>query len=644
MSARCQGKTVKYFAQAVKEICVAFEESQREKSSGSGHNTEKSALGCGALSVDRDDVDLKDGTCAVISNGETKAEEIGDFGSKMEPCSNNCGETDGDDLLKHAISCPTNDGSSPVLPSEKTNKVSNGPQSKEVTSEFASDNVSNQKQEASADKKEVKKHSDKRQRAFPNGNKLKKMVSGSKRRFEGSVEGHKGSSGVTSLKDDSSVQCGDFPDPGEQLKDKLEGKNASNGSIKELPPDALKSDSDIGGGKTKDVHRAKRGFKGSDDVLDAVANSKVEVSGAKKSAQAGNAGKLRLGTNGILNPIKKSKCVDSKDDATRVPISKDMKGGVSSPNIVDSKAVEFSDLKHSTSHVKKEMVLALRAQTVKRNVGSDVSGDEAVLPLTKRRKRALEAMSDSVTLKSDDKVGKSSREVKNDMSCSDNVRPQLAKRRRAVCLFDEDDDDEPKTPVHGGSGNNAKALSSISDKQLASSVKAQNDGARDSTGFENSILKEPPAQSHNETVSPGQPANEESRPASYVASNGGKEESEHLPLKEAKAALVSPNKSPHLVSATRTATEQNKASKSLVTKGPTAGSLKKAQAVSGKGSGSISDSMNSSQNHVPSQRNKPASSGERPKTTPKAASHVNERAALTETSIEHSSLPGEMYV
>lgn len=31
LSARCQGKTVKYFAQAVKEICVAFEELQKKK-------------------------------------------------------------------------------------------------------------------------------------------------------------------------------------------------------------------------------------------------------------------------------------------------------------------------------------------------------------------------------------------------------------------------------------------------------------------------------------------------------------------------------------------------------------------------------------------------------------------------------------
>ncbi|XP_056169046.1 ENHANCER OF AG-4 protein 2-like [Syzygium oleosum] len=32
LAARCQGKTVKYFAQAVKEICAAFDESQREQS------------------------------------------------------------------------------------------------------------------------------------------------------------------------------------------------------------------------------------------------------------------------------------------------------------------------------------------------------------------------------------------------------------------------------------------------------------------------------------------------------------------------------------------------------------------------------------------------------------------------------------
>lgn len=620
LSARCQGKTVKYFAQAVKEICVAFEELQKKKSSESRLDNDRSALGFEAASVDGEDVDLKDGTCAVIPNGETKTEDICDFGTKLEPCSNSLGETESEDI-KRSISCHADDILSPVLSSEKNMKVSNGSQSKD---------------EASSDNKEdINKHPDKGQKAFPNGHKLKKMASGSKKAFDGSVGGQKGNLDVTSLKDDSSGQCVNIPDSDKQHKDISAGKIASNGSMAELSQDGLKSDSDIGTGKTKDLLRAKRGFKGS-DVEDTIASSKGEVSGNKKSAQAGTTGKLRLGTNGNLNPVKKSKCIDSKDVPAKLSATKSTKTDLSSSNIVDCKMVEYSDSKDSTSHVKREMVLALKAQSVKRNVGPDGSGDEAVLPLTKRRKRALEAMSSSATLKSD-KVERVSVEVKNDM-----VKPPvplLAKRRRAVCLFDDDDDDEPKTPIHGGSTRNSKALlPSDSDTHLQSSANAQqSDSARDSTGVENSIKKETPSQSLNESVLPGQLVSGERRPASDVGTGAGKAESEQVSSKEAKAILFSP-KSPHLASAAKTAAEQQKASKSLVNKGPSTGSLKKVQAMSGK----ISDSMTSSQNHVPSQRNKPASSGERPKSTPKAASRINDHAVLAETSMEHSYTPTEI--
>lgn len=605
----------------MKEICVAFEELQKKKSSESRLDNDRSALGFEAASVDGEDVDLKDGTCAVIPNGETKTEDICDFGTKLEPCSNSLGETESEDI-KRSISCHADDILSPVLSSEKSMKVSNGSQSKD---------------EASSDNKEdINKHPDKGQKAFPNGHKLKKMASGSKKAFDGSVGGQKGNLDVTSLKDDSSGQCVNIPDSDKQHKDISDGKIASNGSIAELSQDGLKSDSDIGTGKTKDLLRAKRGFKGS-DVEDTIASSKGEVSGNKKSAQAGTTGKLRLGTNGNLNPVKKSKCIDSKDVPAKLSATKSTKTDLSSSNIVDCKMVEYSDSKDSTSHVKREMVLALKAQSVKRNVGPDGSGDEAVLPLTKRRKRALEAMSSSATLKSD-KVERVSVEVKNDM-----VRPPvplLAKRRRAVCLFDDDDDDEPKTPIHGGSTRNSKALlPSVSDTHLQSSANAQqSDSARDSTGVENSIKKETPSQSLNESVLPGQLVSGERRPASDVGTGAGKAESEQLSSKEAKAILFSP-KSPHLASAAKTAAEQQKASKSLVNKGPSTGSLKKVQAMSGK----ISDSMTSSQNHVPSQRNKPASSGERPKSTPKAASRINDHAVLAETSMEHSYTPTEMY-
>lgn len=46
LSARCQGKT-KYFTQAVKEICAAFEELEKQKASGLKEDTDDSHIGSG---------------------------------------------------------------------------------------------------------------------------------------------------------------------------------------------------------------------------------------------------------------------------------------------------------------------------------------------------------------------------------------------------------------------------------------------------------------------------------------------------------------------------------------------------------------------------------------------------------------------
>ncbi|KAJ6991677.1 hypothetical protein NC653_019753 [Populus alba x Populus x berolinensis] len=52
LSARCQSKKDRFFSQAVKEICAAFEELQKGKSSGLGDNTDRSDLGSEGQSVD----------------------------------------------------------------------------------------------------------------------------------------------------------------------------------------------------------------------------------------------------------------------------------------------------------------------------------------------------------------------------------------------------------------------------------------------------------------------------------------------------------------------------------------------------------------------------------------------------------------
>ncbi|CAK9158039.1 unnamed protein product, partial [Ilex paraguariensis] len=122
LSARCQGKTVKYFAQAVKEICEEFGALQKKNSSGVGDDSDRSTPGCDAPSVDGAvdsavEVDLKNG----IGTNETRG-EIEVKGTGLERCSLRLGDINWQDI-KPAISSNANDSSSPVTSSKKKNKL-----------------------------------------------------------------------------------------------------------------------------------------------------------------------------------------------------------------------------------------------------------------------------------------------------------------------------------------------------------------------------------------------------------------------------------------------------------------------------------------------------------------------------------------
>lgn len=620
LSARCQGKTVKYFAQAVKEICLEYDELQKEKSSGLRSDADGSELCSDAPSVNgsegnRLDIDLKDKTDAVIPNGEMKIGQISDSGAKLERCSNNQAEADHVDV-EHAA----DDVSSSAISSERKNKISNGSQLKVLP---AFDNPSLLKENASDDKK----------KGFTNGHNSKKVKS------ETTVKEKRGNLAATSKKDVKSSTSVDGPDIGKLVKER-KSKKVSDGSPREFSPDLVKSDSDSGdGAAAQKMLKAK----GKDDRRSTVADSKRGTGSNKRKALSGT-GKVKMAKNEVVHPVKKSKTVDLKDDTGKASLSKGMKNEFSSPNSMHDHADEQSDLKRSSSYENTEMVLALGAQSRKSKVEPEVAGDEAELPSTKRRRRTLETMSNSA-IDSDDRLGKDCHELKNV-----GIKPavaQLPKRRRAICLVD-DDDDEPKTPVHRGSARNVKepsvsAISKSTTRDDSSRNAQKGTVSRYSTGSVINISKNMQSQVDAEFLLPDKLENEGRMPASNMASSPRNRDSEETSCKEAKSVSISPNKSPHLVSFNKPAAEQNKPTKSIVNKGPGTGPQKKVQSLSGKGSGVFSDGMKSSQPLVTSLRNKPGPALERGKTVVKAASRVNERAVLTETSVEHGSLPSEKY-
>lgn len=669
LSARCQGKTVKFFAQAVTEICVAFDELQKKKSSGFRDDTDRSDVGCETPSVNGLEVDLKVETGKTACNGEALNEDLSDLGSKLGRVSQRRGGTESQDV-KPSISCHASDSLSQVMSPEKNNRKTDAANPKEqVLMMSGPDNSSHLKEEVLVDEfvedAVCTKQHGKGQKVLTNGHKSKKIGTVSKKRCDGAVEVHKtGTSAVTSLKDDSDGCSGDPPESFERLKDGVKGKIAS-GSMREVFPSALKADSDTNAGKkSKDLLKAKKHVNVADNMLDSGVVSDEQIkgkpSGKERRTQVGH-GKPNDVANDIL-PAKKSKRAFIGDDAMPGLHTKRIKSVSPSPNVVDKKALKKSEFKRSTTCVKAEGNLASRTQIG--IVGSNASGDEAALPVTKRRRRALEAMSDSDTLATDDKMETKSLVMKNDVPCSSNVRfpgSQLHKKRRAVCLFDDDDDGEPKTPVHGGSARNVKAPLYASD--ATKSTDANNESSNNaqqgvSTRFGDDHLKESSSQSHNESLSPSEGQTDEKRPqkatAAHVSHSPGKLESEQLSskeqllskdqlsLKEAKSLLISPGKSPHSGPATKPVSEQHKVAKTVAkSSGTGTGTQKKVQAVSGKGLGVVSNSVNSSQTQATIQRNRPSSSGERSKATPKSISRIDESTILTETSVEYNSLPNE---
>ncbi|XVE81324.1 hypothetical protein DITRI_Ditri15bG0054800 [Diplodiscus trichospermus] len=506
---------------------------------------------------------------------------------------------------------------------EGKHKIANGEQSKKrVLSPSLLDEPSHIKEESADDKNASVISTKTRMR---DDQKAKKMAPGPKKRI---VDGHKGSSSAaTLLRNDKSGSSLDLPDSEEQI---VKGKVSGSG-LRKFSPDALKSDAKhTGVRKTKELLKSKSNFNDTNDVRDGMASSKGKTSCKRKKGEPG-LGKPKLGTDEIVHPSKKSKFADMKNNVSKGYHVNDMKNKSPSSNKVNDKAAKQSDLKNSTSHV-----IALRAPTA---VSPDVSGDEAALPLSKRRRRAFEAMSDSASLNSDGKMRKNPVELKNDTSSSSHVKiptAQLSKRRRAVCL--SDDDEDPKTPVHGGSIRTVKVPSVVSDASKSIDVNFSNAidaqrSVRDSALYESSGPDEAASQLVNDFVSPLEPQTVETKPSTHSLVTPERSKSEQLFSKEAKPVLISPRKSPHLVSVTKQDVEQPRTTKATI-KLSGNGTQKKAASGSVKGLGVASDGSKSSQNQVLSQRHRPSSSVDRLKSTPKAISRVNDTAFVTETSME----------
>lgn len=586
LSARLHGKT-KYFTQAVKEICAAFDEFQNQKTSGD--DTDDSRIGSEAPTVDEAVGNSKDTTDAVTSNAEKDNIYVNNAGSDSEDCLQKTRERGSLDEQVTESGRP-NDSSSVSSPLVKS-KLSTGSEIKKNSSKPTLKSGSNVN--------DFGQH-DNGNSVLTNGSTPRKLVTGSKRRLEVADDRNKngGSSAGTILKVGSSTGSADLFRSGATFKIGKRGKDAS--AVKSDSPDTLKPDLNGNTGeKGKNLISKNASLEVKNELHEIMSDAK-EAGGKNSSMGKKNQvhTKHNVGANESLHATKKLKRMDAKDDSTSGHIPKDVKSTLPCSTFVEDKSSKMFELKRSTSNSKAEK-----------------SSGRELPPTIKHHSQVQKTMPDSDRIASDEKKDWSNLKLKGDMK--NVMTKQVQKKRKAVCLYE--DDDKPKTPVHGGAAKNSKSPFASDVKKGNNAHSEKSDTARlalrNSGEFVDAHLKESSSQlhSHTSSIKPPQKEKADEVITVHVPHSHDKLDSKQFPSKAAKVSSASPVKSPQAVPAiTKSNAERSKSSKSLL-KASSIATPKKAD----NGSSKSSHNLSSSQNQVSAHKKKPASSAEVSKTTPK---------------------------
>ncbi|VVB17516.1 unnamed protein product [Arabis nemorensis] len=538
--ARCQGKTVKYFAPAVKEICTAFEELQNDKSNVLDNDDSLDAAEPGLTKAE-----IADGTDHTV----TESDETDTADPCFHKLDKNNGEENKAEIRKRE--------STPVLESKTTSSSSESLEHGSYDPKIKEEDF---KKESDGDA--CTEHLGNGQKNPANGKGIKKTAGGSDKRCEDTVHRDKNSNSHV-------------PD-GRAASSKSDSRK-SKGLLTE------KSSSKVSG----DKHENSPGFKGG-------------IYGKKRRLES-ELGKPAPRVDESSRAAKKLRCEGVND-------KKECKSKRVIP--VDEDKAEELNSTGDVSDIKREIVLGLSAR------GGDLQYDKEVVAYTKRRRKTLEHAPVSSFSGSRDNSGKGQLEQKDRYSSVRNVEVPAAKslkKRRAVCIYDEDDDEDPKTPLHGR--HVPKATSGLTDGPKSSNVchntstkPKMSAGSREITE-----LRKAPLRKHCEDASRVLPDNVEKPTNSLPMVKPISE----MPPKDVKQILRSPKMSPQLVSANKHVAGQQKATKSVNISG--AGMAKKTQIDSRKDAVAGPDKVSSSQSQPANQGLKTGSVGERPTGVSKAA-------------------------
>ncbi|KAH9620718.1 hypothetical protein KSS87_022026, partial [Heliosperma pusillum] len=565
--ARCKGKTVKYFGQAVKEICEAFEESQKhgDIQGGFRHTTnvndgkmngsyaesttilkcgescndvlERASLLCNSAMGDKQTATMKDSSAHRHENIKPKKESSSSSTGHVQALSAVLPSKE------RTISHENKTGSA-------CRKRSAGTKDTTVSLEDSGHlkvSVGEEKKSAIRDKS-------------------KDIKVGVKRKIEG-VNCHA----------NDGKSAGHFGDG-------TPGKFSNGGPPKRLASDLDKLELNDQGNASKNLVKCSKlsaAAKSSPQIL--VTNAEVHVDGVYPRQLKGQDG------NDQLLSVKKAKLVDRLTDVLKESVSRN----------------EKSDLE------------------------AEMPDDEDVPLVVKRRQYALDAGSNN---------------CKRSLGIA--LKNDVLKKRRAVRLCD-DDDEEPKTPLHG---NSMKPVVVVSSSELVSDPvkKNENDVSSNCTGQDLLAFQDRDV-SHMDYQPSAKSAGESSlgsvlplKVDSSINANLS-----HSPLlkaldkrvvKESLTDVISPTKSPQVFPAVNMSVSQQKLNKSL-TKVTNSVSHSKAQVVPGKDPTFASGGSNSSQTKVHAKKSKKPFSGERARIPPKTGAKLTEVALSVEN---HKELDSEL--
>ncbi|KAK4757971.1 hypothetical protein SAY87_019272 [Trapa incisa] len=594
--AKCESKSklVRGFQQAVKEICAAFDDLQSNQSISPRDDMDELQKSVDSSEDNRIENEEETG---INSRGNTRQkanEDSNDTGSKLDHCS--LGQTEDDNQDTKPSTSYTNRSPSITI-SSKRNKKSNFVQSKKVSVSDGSSTF----------------------------NKKTSKLSG---------VGHKEIS--KSRKSKSDVNATKREDTGDGLKYFKHGKKSGRQIEGSVPRDGLQLDSDTPCKKEQiSQNVADLDESGGLEDMETSKEHSGELSLGPKVAVVLAIGKPSLGSADIQFRRKKSTRPEINVD-TVLTLQKGTKRkyDASSNVSVDTSAKQLDTEKfiaRGSGYSNSRMKISV--------AGSDNSGKKASR-LEKHPHRPSEDFSNSAT-GLDNKGENASCGPKNDASSRIGmISTRLPKKRRAIVIDEDEEDEQLKTPVHEGLPKNLKVPINVAHNKKIDTPDRESDvqkirslgssDCKDGWLMKSSSIKQEDALSPAQVQALQGITRRETGP--NAVSSSKRSESDNSSPNRIKENLLSPKGSPGLLHIGRSIPEKNKSAKSQP-KLSNSVKPKKVLSESQKDSNSLSDDLKPSQNRTTSQRSKPESFIERLKGTSRTISQVDVENA---SDINHS--------